>query len=228
MLSCGHAGGGTRPDDSLFPAGGEGGGQALPCRRQAGRRLHDNVFKICKNMFHLPRMLRREAGIVPHATLAKRVCTAGRAACRPPSHDMDTRAARPCRGRSGPAAATKSRPDSGRIKAWRHNKKGSRNLRDPCLRTGACGLVPRAGLEPAQLLPLPPQDSVSTSSTTSAAERVYTRSRGAWQVFFQRLFSGPLVRLRSSVCRFSCGTGGEGHAGPGHVIPSISDAMTAG
>ncbi len=94
--------------------------------------------------------------------------------------------------------------------------------------TLACGLVPRAGLEPAQLLPLPPQDSVSTSSTTSAAERVYTRSRGAWQVFFQRLFSGPLVRLRSSVCRFSCGTGGEGHAGPGHVIPSISDAMTAG
>ena len=39
---------------------------------------------------------------------------------------------------------------------------------------GPCGtlldsfLVPRAGLEPAQQLPLPPQDSVSTSSTTSA------------------------------------------------------------
>ena len=29
-------------------------------------------------------------------------------------------------------------------------------------------LVPMAGLEPAQLSPLPPQDSVSTNSTTSA------------------------------------------------------------
>ena len=30
------------------------------------------------------------------------------------------------------------------------------------------GLVPMAGLEPARVAPLPPQDSVSTSSTTSA------------------------------------------------------------
>ena len=29
-------------------------------------------------------------------------------------------------------------------------------------------LVPRAGIEPARRLPLPPQDSVSTNSTTSA------------------------------------------------------------
>ena len=31
-------------------------------------------------------------------------------------------------------------------------------------------LVPTAGVEPAQLPPLPPQDSVSTNSTTSAIE----------------------------------------------------------
>ncbi len=36
-------------------------------------------------------------------------------------------------------------------------------------------LVPRAGLEPAQLLPLPPQDSVSTSSTTSARRVLYRK-----------------------------------------------------
>jgi hypothetical protein len=29
-------------------------------------------------------------------------------------------------------------------------------------------MVPTAGLEPARLAPLPPQDSVSTNSTTSA------------------------------------------------------------
>jgi hypothetical protein len=29
-------------------------------------------------------------------------------------------------------------------------------------------MVPKAGLEPARLAPLPPQDSVSTNSTTSA------------------------------------------------------------
>ena len=32
-------------------------------------------------------------------------------------------------------------------------------------------MVPTAGLEPARLAPLPPQDSVSTSSTTSALSR---------------------------------------------------------
>ena len=31
-----------------------------------------------------------------------------------------------------------------------------------------CLMVPKAGLEPARLAPLPPQDSVSTNSTTSA------------------------------------------------------------
>ncbi len=30
--------------------------------------------------------------------------------------------------------------------------------------------MPMAGLEPARLAPLPPQDSVSTNSTTSAKE----------------------------------------------------------
>ncbi len=31
-----------------------------------------------------------------------------------------------------------------------------------------CHMVPMAGVEPARLTPLPPQDSVSTNSTTSA------------------------------------------------------------
>ncbi len=31
-------------------------------------------------------------------------------------------------------------------------------------------MVPKAGLEPARLTPLPPQDSVSTNSTTWARE----------------------------------------------------------
>ena len=42
--------------------------------------------------------------------------------------------------------------------------------------TLACGLVPRAGLEPAQLLPLPPQDSVSTSSTTHLQKVIRPKS----------------------------------------------------
>ena len=36
-------------------------------------------------------------------------------------------------------------------------------------------IVPTTGLEPAQLLPLPPQGSVSTNSTTSAGKRYYTQ-----------------------------------------------------
>ncbi|SVA82695.1 uncharacterized protein METZ01_LOCUS135549 [marine metagenome] len=35
-------------------------------------------------------------------------------------------------------------------------------------------MVPTAGLEPARLAPLPPQDSVSTSSTTSATKFQHT------------------------------------------------------
>lgn len=38
-------------------------------------------------------------------------------------------------------------------------------------------MVPRAGLEPAQEFPLPPQDSVSTNSTTSARKEVYAKQR---------------------------------------------------
>ena len=34
--------------------------------------------------------------------------------------------------------------------------------------------LPKAGLEPARLSPLPPQDSVSTNSTTSAVENYAT------------------------------------------------------
>ncbi len=48
-------------------------------------------------------------------------------------------------------------------------------------------LVPRAGLEPAQLLPLPPQDSVSTSSTTSARKKVYRIERVLASVFFKKM-----------------------------------------
>jgi hypothetical protein len=45
----------------------------------------------------------------------------------------------------------------------RQKKDGSRTSRVPSL-----VLVPMAGLEPARLAPLPPQDSVSTNFTTSA------------------------------------------------------------
>ena len=38
-------------------------------------------------------------------------------------------------------------------------------------------MVPRAGLDPAQEFPLPPQDSVSTNSTTSARKEVYAKQR---------------------------------------------------
>ncbi len=42
-------------------------------------------------------------------------------------------------------------------------------------------LVPMAGVEPAQLSPLPPQDSVSTNSTTSA--KITPQRRGVHRVF---------------------------------------------
>ena len=38
-------------------------------------------------------------------------------------------------------------------------------------------MVPMAGLEPARLAPLPPQDSVSTNSTTSANLMNYVDAR---------------------------------------------------
>ncbi len=40
--------------------------------------------------------------------------------------------------------------------------------RPPTQVTGMMSLVPTVGLEPTRLAPLPPQDSVSTNSTTSA------------------------------------------------------------
>ena len=77
--------------------------------------------------------------------------------------------------------------------------------------TLACGLVPRAGLEPAQLLPLPPQDSVSTSSTTSAAKRIINVFSCSRQVFFSPAVGGgaaahptgrPADRVRPACRRF--------------------------
>ena len=45
-------------------------------------------------------------------------------------------------------------------------------------------VVPRAGLEPAREFSLPPQDSVSTSSTTSAQTRLLSHSAGNGKCFF--------------------------------------------
>ena len=70
--------------------------------------------------------------------------------------------------------------------------------------TLACGLVPRAGLEPAQLLPLPPQDSVSTSSTTSAAKRIINVFSCSRQVFFSPAVGGGCGRASY---RETCGQG---------------------
>lgn len=51
-------------------------------------------------------------------------------------------------------------------------------------RNSSQNLVPRAGLEPAQEFPLPPQDSVSTSSTTSAQGEFYTKPGQVASLFF--------------------------------------------
>ena len=83
--------------------------------------------------------------------------------------------------------------DSGRFPANINDKK--KRVTDISV-TLACGLVPRAGLEPAQLLPLPPQDSVSTSSTTSAAKRTINVFSCSRQVFFSlRLRPGMGARI---------------------------------
>ena len=83
--------------------------------------------------------------------------------------------------------------DSGRFPANINDKK--KRVTDISV-TLACGLVPRAGLEPAQLLPLPPQDSVSTSSTTSAAKRTINVFSCSRQVFFSlRLRPGMRARI---------------------------------
>ena len=63
-------------------------------------------------------------------------------------------------------------------------------------------MVPKAGLEPARLAPLPPQDSVSTNSTTSAFDKKNVLPFAVLGVFFGRLLGdaghflgGPLVAL---------------------------------
>ena len=58
-------------------------------------------------------------------------------------------------------AGTKKAPTSGALRV-----PITKNL------TGLC-MVPKAGLEPAQLSPLPPQDSVSTNSTTWACLKLF-------------------------------------------------------
>ena len=56
-------------------------------------------------------------------------------------------------------------------------------------------MVPMAGVEPAQLSPLPPQGSVSTNFTTSALF-VYSGTTGADGVL---LFSSTLVSIGALV-----------------------------
>ena len=60
-------------------------------------------------------------------------------------------------------------------------------------------MVPRAGLEPAQEFPLPPQDSVSTNSTTSARKEVYAKQRRLASFF---LPSGEIFWLCHSLWLF--------------------------
>jgi hypothetical protein len=52
-------------------------------------------------------------------------------------------------------------------------------------------MVPMAGLEPARLAPLPPQDSVSTNSTTSANLMNYVDARN---LLILRYEPEPFVR----------------------------------
>ena len=57
--------------------------------------------------------------------------------------------------------------------------------------------MPRAGLEPAQEFPLPPQDSVSTNSTTWARRATYRNSSGLARLFLlfsQKICFFPAVR----------------------------------
>ncbi|WP_300809530.1 hypothetical protein, partial [uncultured Desulfovibrio sp.] len=58
-----------------------------------------------------------------------------------------------------------------------------------------------AGLEPAQLLPLPPQDSVSTSSTTSATKSLVREAAPLGKSFFS-VFSVSAASFSSPRGRF--------------------------
>ncbi len=62
-------------------------------------------------------------------------------------------------------------------------------------------VLQKAGLEPAQLLPLPPQDSVSTSSTTSATKSLVREAAPLGKSFF-RAFSVPAASFSSPRGRF--------------------------
>ena len=66
--------------------------------------------------------------------------------------------------------------------------------------TLACFLVPRAGLEPARESSLPPQDSVSTNSTTSAREDVLRQTEMLGKLFFKKSFED--LRLGGDTGRF--------------------------
>ena len=56
-------------------------------------------------------------------------------------------------------------------------------------------MVPKAGLEPARLAPLPPQDSVSTNSTTWAKDPISERA-GPTRLG-SRILHYPLTELNS-------------------------------
>lgn len=55
-------------------------------------------------------------------------------------------------------------------------------------------MVPKAGLEPARLTPLPPQDSVSTNSTTWAKTFSYQSSESQQNVAEENY--GPAIDLQ--------------------------------
>ena len=61
-------------------------------------------------------------------------------------------------------------------------------------------VVPRAGLEPARESSLPPQDSVSTNSTTSAREDVLRQTEVLGKLFFKKSFED--LRLEVDAGRF--------------------------
>jgi hypothetical protein len=73
-----------------------------------------------------------------------------------------------CRGRQD---AGNDRPASTCTAEYRVDEKKPSTLYD--LKALILYMVPKAGLEPARLAPLPPQDSVSTNFTTSAMNRLF-------------------------------------------------------
>ncbi len=53
-------------------------------------------------------------------------------------------------------------------------------------------MVPKAGLEPARLAPPPPQDGVSTNSTTSATGHSFWPFHGLFETLLILLIRGTL------------------------------------